>query len=109
MCHGRKPSVLSTGPNFTTSSGSGIFFDSRKRQRQNTLGKDRLFNSPDNTQRKRQQQQKQLVLEVGRRAASGGGVRPGSGGEAALPRRPADRGGAAELTQVIWLHISFVT
>lgn len=26
ICQGRKPSVLSTGPNFTTSSGSGMFF-----------------------------------------------------------------------------------
>lgn len=28
MCQGRNPSVLSTGPNFSTRSGSGMFFDS---------------------------------------------------------------------------------
>jgi len=28
MCQGRKPSVLSTGPNFSTRSGSGMFSDS---------------------------------------------------------------------------------
>ncbi len=33
MCQGRKPSVLSTGPNFTTNSGSGMFFDSEKKQK----------------------------------------------------------------------------
>lgn len=34
ICQGRKPSVLSTEPNFTTSSGSGIFLDSGKKHRQ---------------------------------------------------------------------------
>lgn len=33
MCQGRKPSVLSTGPNFKTSSGSGIFLESARAQR----------------------------------------------------------------------------
>lgn len=32
MCQGRKPSVLSTGPNFKTSSGSGIFLESGRAQ-----------------------------------------------------------------------------
>lgn len=37
MCQGRKPSVLSTGPNFKTSSGSGIFLESGRAQTRQRL------------------------------------------------------------------------
>ncbi len=39
MCQGRNPSVLSTGPNFSTRSGSGMFFDSAQREKTGISGK----------------------------------------------------------------------
>lgn len=44
MCQGRKPSVLFTGPNFTTNSGSGIFFDSEtSTKKANMLSRQSFF------------------------------------------------------------------
>ncbi len=39
MCQGRNPSVLSTGPNFSTRSGSGMFFDSAQGKKQASVEK----------------------------------------------------------------------
>lgn len=47
MCQGRKPSVLSTGPNFSTRSGSGMFFDSAWKKKTVISGTEKQLFEPE--------------------------------------------------------------